>query len=53
MAANVSTFSFESLETCSSCQDAKFPSRRVTRLTYLVLLSYVVSYSPFTNPTTN
>ena len=53
MAANAFVFSFESLEMCSSCQATKFPSRRVTRLTYLVMRSSLVSYSPFTCSTTN
>ena len=35
--AKVSPFSFEYLGTCSSRQVMKLPSRRLTRLTYLVM----------------
>ena len=52
-AAKASAFSFESLETCSSRQAMKLPSCRLTGLTYLVMRWSLVSYSPFTCPTTN
>ena len=45
MVAKAFAFLFESLETCSNFQATKFPSRKLTRLTNLVMCWSLVSYS--------